>query len=77
MERKISVKKYLLAFILTLLVFGGGVINDFAFILVVGVITGTYSSVFIASPVLLLWHPSKLAPREENAGAQKQMLRQE
>lgn len=48
----------------SLYVFGGGVINDFAFILVVGVITGTYSSVFIASSFLLLWHPSKLAPRE-------------
>jgi len=50
---------------IALYMFGGGVINDFSFILVVGVITGTYSSVFIASPVLLLWHPSKLAPQEE------------
>jgi SecD/SecF fusion protein len=50
---------------LALYVFGGGVINDFAFILVVGVLTGTYSSVFIAAPILLLWHPSKLAPQEE------------
>lgn len=52
---------------MALYIFGGGVINDFAFILVVGVITGTYSSVFIASPVLLLWHPSKLAPVAETA----------
>jgi SecD/SecF fusion protein len=52
---------------IALFVFGGGVINDFAFILVVGVITGTYSSVFIASPVLLLWHPSKLSPQEADA----------
>lgn len=51
----------------SLYVFGGGVINDFAFILVAGVITGTYSSVFIASPVLLFWHPSKLAPKAEEA----------
>ena len=50
---------------LALYLFGGGVINDFAFVLVVGVLTGTYSSVFIASPILLLWHPSKLAPQEE------------
>jgi len=60
---------------LALYFLGGGVINDFAFILVVGVITGTYSSVFIASPVLLLWHPSKLAPQEETRdgiGAQGQ-----
>ncbi|MBI4024153.1 MAG: protein translocase subunit SecD [Verrucomicrobia bacterium] len=58
-----------------LYVFGGGVINDFAFILVVGVVTGTYSSVFIASPVLLIWHPSKLAPQEneKSMGAQRQI----
>ncbi|MCC7517594.1 MAG: protein translocase subunit SecD [Verrucomicrobiae bacterium] len=49
----------------SLYLFGGGVINDFAFILVIGVLTGTYSSVFIASPILLLWHPSKLAPQTE------------
>jgi preprotein translocase subunit SecF len=35
--------------------FGGSVIHDFAFALVVGVITGTYSSIYIASPLLLLW----------------------
>ncbi len=60
---------------LSLFVFGGGVIHDFAFILVVGVITGTYSSVFIASPVLLLWHPSKLAPTQDKdgIGAQRQI----
>ena len=37
---------------------GGEVINDFAFVMLVGVISGTYSSIFIASPILLDW-PSK------------------
>ncbi|MCP4665288.1 MAG: protein translocase subunit SecF, partial [Deltaproteobacteria bacterium] len=32
-----------------------GVIHDFAFAMLVGVIVGTYSSVFVASPVLLIW----------------------
>jgi len=41
--------------VITLFVFGGGVIHDFAFTLLVGVLVGTYSSVFIASPVLILW----------------------
>ena len=41
---------------LCLLFFGGGVIQGFAFALTVGVIVGTYSSVFIASPVVLLIH---------------------
>ena len=38
-----------------LYIFGGAVIHDFAFALLVGVIFGTYSSVFIASPVVLAW----------------------
>ncbi len=36
--------------------FGGGVINDFAFTFLVGIITGTYSSVFIACAIVLWWH---------------------
>ncbi len=39
---------------------GGEVINDFAFVMLVGIISGTYSSIFIASPILLDW-PSKRA----------------
>lgn len=34
---------------------GGEVINDFAFVLMIGVIVGTYSSIFIASPILVDW----------------------
>jgi SecD/SecF fusion protein len=41
---------------LALLFLGGHVINDFAFTFVVGVITGTYSSIYIASPVVLWFH---------------------
>lgn len=36
--------------------FGGGVINDFAFTFLVGIITGTYSSIYIASALVLWWH---------------------
>jgi preprotein translocase subunit SecF len=39
--------------VLTLYVFGGDVINTFAFVLLVGIVVGTYSSVFVASPVAL------------------------
>jgi preprotein translocase subunit SecF len=38
-----------------LFILGGGVIHDFAFALLIGIIVGTYSSIFVASPVLLLW----------------------
>ncbi len=34
---------------------GGAVIHDFAFALLIGIIVGTYSSIFIASPLLTLW----------------------
>lgn len=40
---------------LALFLFGGGVIHDFAFALLVGIVAGTYSTVFIASPVALIW----------------------
>jgi preprotein translocase subunit SecF len=35
--------------------FGGPVLNGFSFCLVIGIIVGTYSSVFIASPILVFW----------------------
>ena len=41
--------------VLSLFVFGGEVIKGFALVLVVGVIIGTYSSIAIASPVLVFW----------------------
>jgi preprotein translocase subunit SecF len=40
---------------LSLLLFGGQVLNGFSFALVVGIIVGTYSSIFIASPILVFW----------------------
>ena len=41
---------------MALFLFGGGVINDFAFTFLVGIITGTYSSIYIASVLVLWWH---------------------
>ncbi|MBU0650824.1 protein translocase subunit SecF, partial [bacterium] len=41
--------------VLFLFLFGGEVIHDFAFTLLVGIVAGTYSTVYIASPVVLLW----------------------
>ena len=39
-----------------LYLFGGGVIKDFAFTFLVGIISGTYSSIFIACALVLWWH---------------------
>ena len=41
--------------ILALMIFGGATLQDFAFALLVGVASGAYSSIFIASPVLTYW----------------------
>jgi len=39
-----------------LVLFGGDVLHDFSIALLMGVIVGTYSSVFVASPILVVWH---------------------
>ncbi|HEY4706082.1 MAG TPA: protein translocase subunit SecF [Thermodesulfobacteriota bacterium] len=44
---------------LALVILGGEVIHDFALALSLGVIVGTYSSIFIASPLLLYWNNKK------------------
>lgn len=63
LSRTIITSLTTLLVVIALFIFGGGVIHDFAFTLIVGVIVGTYSSVFIASPLLILWekilHDSK------------------
>ena len=48
--------------LIALLVFGGAVIREFALAMTVGIVAGTYSSIFIAAPILLewqMWHPNK------------------
>ena len=45
--------------VVMLLVFGGGSINDFALALFVGIIAGTYSTIFIATPTVLAWYKGK------------------
>jgi preprotein translocase subunit SecF len=42
--------------VLALFLFGGPVLHGFSFALVVGILIGTYSSVFVASPIVLFWH---------------------
>jgi preprotein translocase subunit SecF len=46
--------------------FGGAVLNGFSFALVVGIIVGTYSSIFVASPILI-WGREWLESRKKNA----------
>ncbi len=41
--------------VLALFLFGGPVLRPFAFVLLVGILVGTYSSIYIASPILTIW----------------------
>ncbi len=41
--------------LVALFVLGGGIIHDFAFAMIVGVLVGTYSSIYVASPILIAW----------------------
>ncbi|MEX2381122.1 MAG: protein translocase subunit SecD [Opitutales bacterium] len=50
---------------ISLFIFGGGVINDFAFTFIVGILVGTFSSIFIASPVFYWWHKGERRHVEE------------
>ncbi|MFC1823975.1 protein translocase subunit SecF [Thermodesulfobacteriota bacterium] len=55
LSRTILTSTTTLIVVLALYILGGGVIHDFAFAMLVGIIVGTYSSIFVASPILLLW----------------------
>ncbi len=65
--------------IITILIFGGETLKDFAFALFMGVLLGVYSSIFVASPLLTLWkerEPRYAAVREKlsQRGAREAIL---
>jgi preprotein translocase subunit SecF len=53
-----------LVVVVSLYIFGGDVINTFAFVLLVGILVGTYSSIFVASPVALAMNKVLVTRRE-------------
>ncbi len=57
--------------VVALFMLGGGIIHDFAFALIVGVIVGTYSSVYVASPVLLLWQKTMDRPQGRSKASRR------
>ena len=54
--------------VIALLVFGGGSIYDFALALFIGMISGVYSTVYVATPIVLLWHKEKKVETTRMAG---------
>ncbi len=54
--------------VVCLFIFGGEVIKDFAFALMVGVIVGTYSSIYVASPLVVEWQIKQEARRRQRHG---------
>lgn len=63
LSRTILTSGTTLLVVASLFIFGGGVIHDFAFALLVGIISGTYSTIFVASALVLFWekhHPGKI-----------------
>jgi len=57
--------------VLTLFLLGGEIINGFSFTLLVGVVVGTYSSIFVASPILMWLNFSVVEFREREAAKAK------
>jgi preprotein translocase subunit SecF len=55
LSRTILTSLTVLLVVVVLFLFGGSVIHDFAFALLIGTIAGVYSTVFIASPLILAW----------------------
>ena len=68
--------------VVTLFMFGGEIIHAFAFTLLVGIVVGTYSSIFVASPILLWFgfdvkkYHAKLAEKSKRE-AEKQRMREQ
>jgi preprotein translocase subunit SecF len=55
LSRTIITSGLTLIVVVGLLLFGGTALNPFSFVLTIGVLVGTYSSVFVASPIIVLW----------------------
>jgi SecD/SecF fusion protein len=62
--------------VLALYFFGGPVISPFALILLIGIIVGTYSSLFIAAPIVMVWNRNNKALLEKQVAGEQQQATQ-
>ncbi|MGH7935293.1 MAG: protein translocase subunit SecF [Candidatus Binataceae bacterium] len=67
LSRTLLTSGTVIAVLLALLVLGGPILRPASFTLLVGVITGTYSSIYIAGPVVLFWERSHIGKRLSKA----------
>lgn len=68
LSRTILTSGTVMIVLVALFFLGGDIIHDFAFSLIIGVVVGTYSSIYIASPILIMMDKPS-APSGEQAGA--------
>ncbi|MGD9343688.1 MAG: protein translocase subunit SecF [Desulfuromonadales bacterium] len=66
LSRTILTSGTTLMVVLALFIFGGGVIHNFAFAMLVGILVGTYSSVFVASPLLIFWQDMRTGGQKKS-----------
>jgi len=59
LSRSVITSVTVILVLLPLVLVGGEVLHDFALALLIGVVVGTYSSVFVASPILVVWQARK------------------
>jgi preprotein translocase subunit SecF len=69
LSRTILTSATTLMVVVALFLLGGEVIHDFAFALLVGMVAGVYSTIFIASPILIYWHEYTRRHRAHRARA--------
>ncbi len=64
LSRTVLTSFTVLMVVIILYIFGGQAVHGFAFALIIGVMTGTYSSIYVAAPILLwLLHPKEMSAR--------------
>ena len=66
LSRTILTSTTTLIVVVALYILGGGVIHDFAFAMLIGIFVGTYSSIFVASPIILVWEGAFEKTRKNN-----------
>jgi preprotein translocase SecF subunit len=72
LSRTLITSSTVLMVLIALLLLGGALLRDFALALFIGVVVGTYSSVFVASPIVYVWPTARRAGR---GGEAKRMVK--